>query len=83
MESLKITQNLMRWHLIQHFINMPFWNDLSGDSEVIKDSGNLTAGKIGSSSDVARKQGRARMWGAMTFLRCFLVPILWRQLVSW
>ena len=45
-------------------INMPFWNDLSGDSEVIKDSGNLTAGKIGSSSDVARKQGRARMWGA-------------------
>ncbi|GGJ86002.1 coat protein [Lentibacillus kapialis] len=45
-------------------VNMPFWNDLSGDAETIKDQGDLTAGKITSSSDVARKQGRARMWGA-------------------
>ncbi|QBX91066.1 capsid protein [Phage Altai3] len=45
-------------------VNMPFWNDLTGDSEVIRDEGNLTAGKITSGKDVARKQGRARMWGA-------------------
>ncbi|MBM7717152.1 hypothetical protein JOC94_004177 [Bacillus thermophilus] len=45
-------------------VNMPFWNDLTGEAEVIKDQGNLTAGKITSGKDVARKQGRARMWGA-------------------
>ncbi|MBT2599091.1 MULTISPECIES: major capsid protein [unclassified Oceanobacillus] len=45
-------------------VNMPFWNDLTGDAETIKDQGDLTAGKITSSKDVARKQGRARMWGA-------------------
>lgn len=45
-------------------VNMPFWNDLTGDAEIIKDQGNLTAGKITSAKDVARKQGRARMWGA-------------------
>lgn len=45
-------------------INMPFWNDLTGEAETIKDTGDLTAGKIGSDKDVARKQGRARMWGA-------------------
>lgn len=45
-------------------VNMPFWNDLDGDAEIIKDTGDLTAGKIGSDKDVARKLGRARMWGA-------------------
>lgn len=45
-------------------VNMPFWNDLTGDSEIIKDKGNLTPGKIGSDKDVARKHGRARAWGA-------------------
>lgn len=45
-------------------INMPFWNDLTGDSETMKDDGALTPGKIGSDKDVARKHGRARAWGA-------------------
>lgn len=45
-------------------VNMPFWNDLTGDSEVMMDSGALTPGKIGSNKDVARKHGRARAWGA-------------------
>lgn len=45
-------------------VNMPFWNDLTGDSEVMTDDGALTPGKIGSNKDVARKQGRARSWGA-------------------
>lgn len=45
-------------------VNMPFWEDLDGDSEVMADDGSLTPGKIGSNKDVARKQGRARAWGA-------------------
>lgn len=45
-------------------VNMPFWNDLDGESEIIKDEGDLTPGKIGSNKDVARKHGRARAWGA-------------------
>jgi hypothetical protein len=45
-------------------VNMPYWNDLSGDSEVMADDGALTPGKIGSNKDVARKHGRARAWGA-------------------
>lgn len=45
-------------------VNMPFWNDLDGDDETIKDEGDLTPGKITSNKDVARKQGRARAWGA-------------------
>ncbi|MDW7673185.1 MAG: major capsid protein [Bacillota bacterium] len=44
--------------------NLPYWEDLTGDSEVMKDDGALTPGKIGSNKDVARKQGRARAWGA-------------------
>lgn len=45
-------------------VNMPFWNDLTGDSEVMTDSGALTPGKIGSNKDVAVKHGRGRAWGA-------------------
>lgn len=45
-------------------INMPYWNDLDGDSEVMSDTGALTPGKIGTNKDVARKNGRARSWGA-------------------
>ncbi|HAM79596.1 major capsid protein [Ornithinibacillus bavariensis] len=45
-------------------VNMPFWNDLDGEEETIKNEGDLTAAKITSNKDVARKQGRARMWGA-------------------
>lgn len=45
-------------------VNMPFWNDLTGDSEIMADDGALTPGKIGTDKDVARKHGRARAWGA-------------------
>ncbi|MGG0666753.1 major capsid protein [Viridibacillus arvi] len=45
-------------------VNMPYFNDLTGDSEVMTDDGSLTPGKIGTSKDVARKQGRAKAWGA-------------------
>jgi Major capsid protein 13-like len=45
-------------------VNMPYFNDLTGDSEVMTDDGALTPGKIGTDKDVARKHGRARAWGA-------------------
>lgn len=45
-------------------VNMPYFNDLTGDSEIMSDDGALTPGKIGTNKDVARKQGRARAWGA-------------------
>lgn len=45
-------------------INMPFWNDLDGEDEVITDDGEFTAGKITTGKDVARKHMRGRMWGA-------------------
>lgn len=45
-------------------INMPYWNDLTGDSEVMSDSASLTPGSITASNDVARKHLRARAWGA-------------------
>jgi Major capsid protein 13-like len=45
-------------------VNMPFFNDLTGESEIMRDEGALTPRKIGTSKDVARKQGRANAWGA-------------------
>lgn len=46
-------------------INMPFWNDLGNDeSQVMKNEGDMSVGKITSSDDVARKQSRVNAWGA-------------------
>lgn len=45
-------------------INMPFWNDLTGDPEVMDDTGETTPGKINASMDVARKQGWVKSFGA-------------------
>lgn len=46
-------------------INMPFWNDLGNDeSQVMKDTGDMSIGKITTSDDVARKQARVNAWGA-------------------
>lgn len=46
-------------------INMPFWNDLGNDeSQVMKDQGDMSVGKITSDQDIARKQGRVNAWGA-------------------
>lgn len=45
-------------------VNMPYWEDISGDSETMKDNGHLTPKKIGTNKDVAKKQGRANAWGA-------------------
>ncbi len=45
-------------------INMPFWNDLSGDSEVLSDSGALTPQKIDSGQDIAVLLARGKAWSA-------------------
>lgn len=43
-------------------INMPFWSDLSGDDEVLSDSGALTPAKITASQDVAALLMRGKAW---------------------
>lgn len=43
-------------------INMPFWKDLTGDDEVLSDSGALTPGKITSGQDVAALLMRGKAW---------------------
>ncbi|HHT7186902.1 TPA: major capsid protein [Bacillus cereus] len=45
-------------------VDMPYWEDLKGDSEVMSDTGALTPKKIGTNADKAKKQGRANAWGA-------------------
>lgn len=44
-------------------INMPFWKDLTGDDEVLSDSGALTVNNIGSGKDVAALLMRGKAWG--------------------
>ena len=45
-------------------VNMPFWKDLSGDSEVLSDSGSLTVNNITSGQDIAVLLARGKAWGA-------------------
>lgn len=45
-------------------INMPFWNDLSGDDEVLSDSSALTPAKIDAAQDVAVLLMRGKAWSA-------------------
>lgn len=44
-------------------INMPFWNDLTGDPEVMDDEGDTVPGKITSGKDVARKLAFVKSYG--------------------
>lgn len=45
-------------------VQMPFWGDLTGEDEVLSDSGALTPGKIQASKDEAVILRRGRAWGA-------------------
>lgn len=45
-------------------INMPFWQDLNGDDEVLSDQNPLTPGKIGADKDIACLLMRGKAWGA-------------------
>ncbi|MDR2048362.1 MAG: major capsid protein [Treponema sp.] len=44
-------------------VNMPYWNDLTGEDEVLSESDELTPGKIAASKDVAVVLARGRAWG--------------------
>jgi hypothetical protein len=45
-------------------INMPFWQDLTGDDELLDDQNPLTPGKIEAAQDEAVILRRGRAWGA-------------------
>lgn len=45
-------------------IHMPFWNDLTGDPETMKDSGDTVPGKITTGKDIARKIAFVKSFGA-------------------
>ena len=45
-------------------MNMPYWQDLTGEDEVLSDSEALTPGKITSEKDIACLLIRGRAWGA-------------------
>ena len=44
-------------------VDMPFWQDLSGDREVLSDSGALTPAKLTATGDIARIHTDGRAWG--------------------
>lgn len=43
-------------------INMPYWNDLSGASQILSDSAALTLNKITAGQDIAVLHGRGQAW---------------------
>jgi hypothetical protein len=45
-------------------VNMPFFNDLTGDSQVMNDSDEIKTGKIGMEKDIAVRLIRAKGWAA-------------------
>lgn len=45
-------------------IHMPFWNDLTGEAEVMDDEGETTPGKITTGQDIARKLAFVKSFGA-------------------
>lgn len=45
-------------------VNMPYWNDLDGEAEVLSDSTALSVGKITAGSDVAVLHARGKAWSA-------------------
>jgi hypothetical protein len=45
-------------------INMPYWNDLTGDDEILSDSAALTPQKITASQDIAALLMRGKAWSS-------------------
>lgn len=45
-------------------VDLPFWKDLTGNSEVLSDSASLTANPITSGQDTAAVNNRGKAWGA-------------------
>ncbi len=44
--------------------NLPYWKDITGDSEVLSDSGGMTVDKITSGQDICAINNRGKLWGA-------------------
>jgi len=45
-------------------VELPFWQDLAGDDEILSDTNALTPGKITASQDTARIHNRAKAWSS-------------------
>ena len=45
-------------------VNMPYFEDLTGESDMMEDNGFIDPENIGTSMDVSVKQGRVKAWGA-------------------
>lgn len=45
-------------------VNLPYWKDLTGTSEVLSDSGSLTLDKITTGQDIAAVNNRGKAWGS-------------------
>lgn len=45
-------------------VNIPFWNDLDGESEVLSDATPLTVNNIAAGQDIAILHARGKAWGA-------------------
>lgn len=45
-------------------VDMPFWQDLTGTSEVLNDGGDLTLNNIAAGQDTAAINNRGKAWGA-------------------
>jgi hypothetical protein len=52
-------------------LDMPFWQDLTGDSQILDTTTNLTVNRIETERDKARLIGRAQVWGAADLTATF------------
>lgn len=43
-------------------VDMPFWNDLTGDRQLLSDTSDLSVNKIGAAEDIARLHNDANAW---------------------
>ncbi|MGH8245904.1 MAG: coat protein, partial [Gammaproteobacteria bacterium] len=50
-------------------VDMPFWKDLTGESEVLNDSADLTPDKITTGQDAASVHARGKAWGANVLVK--------------
>lgn len=50
-------------------VDLPFWKDLSGDSEVLSDSADLSVDRITASQDTAAVHNRGKAWGSNILAR--------------
>lgn len=63
-------------------VNMPFWNDLNGDDEVLSDSTSLGTGKITAGKDIAAVMYRGRGWSTNELAGVFAGSDPMRALLS-